>query len=183
MGESRFGSPRCRRDGFRRRPDLPEGRFGNRAGYPEKGPGRRGLGHAGRRGEAAASSRSPWSGRARSRRRGERTCSARSRASTTIISIVPEGIQGQEGRSGLRARLGLAARPAHQPEDHHPGGRGVVPECQGGPGKRRDRPQGIRGRNLPAGEGHDPGRDQAGRIRRCRKPKPNWNGPADSVSD
>ena len=91
MDESRLGSSRCRRDGFRRRPDLAEDRFGSRADGPEEGPARCRFGHAGRRGqERQVQVFRTWL-RARSRPPGGIPCFARSRAARPSSRSFPRG--------------------------------------------------------------------------------------------
>ena len=85
--------------------------------------------------------------------------------STTIISIMAEGTRVKKGdlvceldSASLRDQL-TNQKIATQ------GAEAVVPERQADPGGRRDRGQGVRRGHLPAGQGHDPGRDQAGGVR------------------
>ena len=61
---------------------------------------------------------------------------ARSKASTTIISILPEGTKVKKGDLVCELDSAALARPIGQPEDHHPGGRGRLSERQADPGSR-----------------------------------------------
>ena len=101
---------------------------------------------------------------------------------TTIISIVPEGTKVKKGDLVCELDSALLRDQLTNQRIATQGAEASYQQCQAGPRKRRARGQGIRGRDLPAGEGHDPGRDQAGRIGAPERPGPNWSGPGDSAS-